>query len=162
MRYWQAILPAVAAAALSPATGVEPDIYVPVAYTDNVVVVIQMNGDLPTTRPRTMARAWQVAYYATPSFDLEGVPVQFTQTEFEIDCKNRMSRRLSATAFRDNGDRLGRENYSDSWTPITAANYMGDMRRLACEGVGPVDHIYTNLHAAVGAHQRLVENTLGS
>ena len=161
MRYWQAILPVVAAVALSPAIGAEPDIYIPVAYTDKVVVVIQMNGDLPTTRPRTMARAVQVAYYAMPSFEYEGVPVRFTETEFEIDCKNLVSRRLHASAYGDDGDRVGREQYSDAWTPVTAANFMGDMRRLACEGVGPVDHIYTNLHAAVGAHEKLVSDTLG-
>ena len=161
MRYWQAILPVVATVALSPAIGAEPDIYIPVAYTEKVVVVIQMNGDLPTTRPRNFYRAAQVAYYASPSFEIEGVPVRRTETVFEIDCKARTSRRLHASAFDDDGDRVSREEYSDAWAAITPANYMGDMHRLACEGVGPVDHIYTNLHAAVGAHAKLVEEELG-
>ena len=160
MRFWQAILPVAAAVAVVPATGAEPDIYVPVAYTENVVVVIQMNGDLPTLPPRS-ARASQIAYYATPSFDYQGVPVRRTETEFEIDCQSRQIRRLNAAAFRDNGDKLGDESYSEAWAAPAPGTHMADMRRLACEGVGPGDNIYTNLAAAVGAHGKLVRDAVG-
>ena len=161
MRYWQAILPVVAAVAISPATGAEPDIFVPVAYTENVVVVIQMNGDLPTTQLRTRGRASQIAYYATPDFDYEGVPVRRTETEFDIDCDERQIRKLRSAAFEDDGDKVGEETYGDAWAPVAPGTHMADMHRLVCDGVGPGDKIYTNLFAAVGAHGKLVRDTLG-
>jgi hypothetical protein len=162
MRYWQALLPVAAAVAISPAAGAEPDIFIPVAYTESVVVVIQMNGDLPTTQLRKRGRASQVAYYATPSFNYEGVPVQRTETEYDVDCESRQIRRLRASAFREDGDRLGDESYSEAWTPVTPGTHTADIRRLVCEGVGPGDKIYTNLFAAVGAHGKLVRDTLAS
>lgn len=157
MRYWQAILPTMAAAGLSAPALAAGEIYVPVAYTDEVVVVIQMKGAIPPQARRT-ARASQVAYYATPNFNYEGVPVRYTETEFEIDCESGQGRRLHAAAFRDAGEQLGEDSYTDPWGPMPDGTHLGDMRRMACDGLAEYDKVYTNLASAVGAHRKMVRD----
>ena len=157
MRYWQAIIPTVAAVGLAAPAVAAGEIYVPVAYTDMVLVVIEMKGNAPPQVRRTV-RATQVAYYATPSFDFDGVPVRYTETEFEIDCRNGQGRKLHSAAYRDGGDLLGEEIHSEPWAAMPAGTHLGDMRRMSCDGLADHDRVYTNLAAAVGAHGRLVRS----
>ena len=159
MRYWQAILPVAAAAAVTPAFGADPSVYVLVGYTDNMAVVVEVEGGVPLRAARTMARASQITHYAMPSFDFEGVPVRRTETQFEIDCRNRQSRRLSAAAYRDGGARLGGESYSEEWASFDPDSPMAKISRLACNGLGPDDAVYTNLASAIGAHGKLVADS---
>ena len=152
MRLWQAILTISAAAGLTAPAAAQSDVYVPIARTDNVIVLIQMAGEVP--RGRKTTHVSQFAYYFAPGFSFEGVPIRLTETEFEIDCENGTSRRVRASAYRDIGDRVGSESYGDPWGPIPAG--MGDMLRLACEGIGRDDPIYGTLSSAVGAYGRLM------
>jgi hypothetical protein len=153
MRRWSAIVVTLAAAGLAVPAAAQSKVYVPIAYTDEVFVLIQMPAEPPQVRGT--ARASQFAYYAAPSFDFEGVPVRLTETEFEIDCTNGTSRRLHASAYREIDDRVGNETYSEEWAPISAEGALGHMRRLACEGIRPEDAFYTNLNAAVRAYGKM-------
>ena len=152
MRQWLAILAVTAAAGISVPAAAQSSIYVPIGHTDAVIVLVQASGKIPRVHGTT--RASQFAYYSTPSFDFDGVPIRLTETEYEIDCENGASRRINASAYRDIGDRVGSESYSEPWGPIPDG--MGDMRRLACEGIGPRDSIYSNLHSAVQGYGRLL------
>jgi hypothetical protein len=154
VRYWQAILPVLAAAGISAPAAARPGVYVAIAHTDEVIVLIRATGDIPRVHKTT--RASQFAYYTAPGFSFEGVPIRLTETEFEIDCENGASRRIRASAYRDIGDRVGGETYSETWAPIPAT--MAAMRRLDCEGIGPGDSFYDNLHSAVQGYGRLLRD----
>ena len=112
-----------------------------------MILLVQTKGDLDREPRRT--RVSQFAYYPAPSFNFEGVPIRLTETEFEIDCERGASRRLQASAYRDIGDRIGGETYSEPWAPIEPGDQMATMRRLACKGLGREDAFYTNIRAAI-------------
>ena len=153
MRILHSVLPILAVLAPSVAAADDTDVYVPIAYSDETIVLIKVQEDPnranSALRASRTVRVSQYVYYAEPSFTFENVPVRLTQTEFAIDCARATSRRVESSAYRDLGDRLGRETYSDEWTPIVAGEPMAEMRRLACDGLGTRDAFYTNLRSAI-------------
>jgi hypothetical protein len=159
MRHWKAILTLAAAAGLAVPAEASNDVFIPVAYTEHVVVVLKV----PPGRPQrhSIGRVTELSYYQEPSFEFEGVPIQLTETEFEIDCRNFQKRRLHAAAYRDIDEYVGEESYSEDWAPIAAGTHFADMHRIVCDGLGPIDKVYSNLTAAVGAHRKLVRDALG-
>jgi hypothetical protein len=145
-----------AAAGISAPATADSNVFVAVGYTDQVVVLVEMTTSLQ--QPRRKTRATQFAYYASPDFSFEGVPIRLTETEFEIDCENSQSRRLRSAAYREIGDRVGNETYSEPWAPMTRGDAMDITRRLVCEGLGPDDVAYDNLNTAVGGLAGLLRN----
>ena len=112
-----------------------------------MIVLVHTTAEL--RERRNLRRATQFTYYAMPSFDFAGVPVRMTETEFEIDCAARTTRRLTAKAYREIGDQVGNETYSEAWSDIPAGDHMATMHRLACVGVGNNDITFSNLRSAV-------------
>ncbi len=51
MRYWQAILPVLAAAGISAPAAAGSDVYVPIAHSPQVFVLLQIPGEMPQARP---------------------------------------------------------------------------------------------------------------
>jgi hypothetical protein len=155
MRYAVPVLLALAAAGASaPAAADNSTVYVRIGYTDDLMVLVKVADGLPQSR-RT-ARASQFAYYPNPSFRVEGQPIRLTETEFDIDCANGASRRVHAAAYREIGERVSEESYSEDWSPIAADSAMDATRRLACQGLGPGDAVYTTLNGAIVTYGKLL------
>jgi hypothetical protein len=160
MRHAVPVLLALAAAAVAaPASADNSTVYVRIGYTDDLMVLVKVADALPHSL-RT-ARASQLAYYPNPSFSVEGSPIRLTETEFDIDCANGASRKVHAAAYREIGERVSEESYSEDWTPIEANSAMDATRRLACQGLGPGDAVYTTLNNAVVTYGRLLRDEAG-
>ena len=50
MRYWKALLPVAAAVGLTAPANASDDVYIPVAYTEHVVVVLKVQPLRPNRR----------------------------------------------------------------------------------------------------------------